>query len=110
MYRVKKTMEIPASHSLYLSKPGIWEPMHGHNWIVTVYCRSEELDEDGMVVDFLEIEELIHKNLDHTNLNEILTENPSAENLAKWICDRVQKCYRVDVRECEGNEAVYEKD
>ena len=36
MYKVKKTMEISASHSLHFSKAGVDEPMHGHNWTVTV--------------------------------------------------------------------------
>ena len=76
MYKVKKTMEISASHSLHFSRAGIDEPMHGHNWTVTVWCRSEELDEDGLVVDFLDIERRI----------------------------------RVNVKECEGNEASYETD
>ncbi len=103
-------MEIAASHSLHFSKSGTDEPLHGHNWIVTVYCRSRELDEDGMVVDFLDIEARIHDYLDHGDLNELLPVNPTAENLAEWICRRVPKCYRVDVKECEGNEAVYETD
>ncbi len=110
MYKVKKTMEISASHSLHFSKAGVDEPMHGHNWTVTVWCRSEELDEDGLVVDFLDIERRIHDYLDHGNLNELLPFNPSTENLARWICEQVPKCWRVDVRECEGNEASYELD
>ena len=56
MYKVKKTMEISASHSLHFSKAGADEPMHGHNWTVTVWCRGRELDEDGLLVDFLDIE------------------------------------------------------
>lgn len=110
MYKVKKTMEISASHSLHFRSAGVSEPVHGHNWTITVHCRSKELDEDGMVVDFLDIERRIHDYLDHGDLNALLPCNPSTENLARWICDRVPKCYRVDVRECEGNEASYETD
>ena len=93
MYKVKKTMEISASHSLHFSKAGVDEPMH-----------------DGLVVDFLDIERRIHDYLDHGNLNELLPFNPSTENLARWICEQVPKCWRVDVKECEGNEASYETD
>ena len=52
MYTVIKRMEISASHSLKLSYRSKCENLHGHNWIITVYCRSEVLNEDGMVVDF----------------------------------------------------------
>ena len=52
MYTVIKRMEISASHSLMLPYPSKCENLHGHNWIITVYCRSKELNEAGMVVDF----------------------------------------------------------
>lgn len=107
MYRVKKSLEISASHSLYFKSCDCWEPMHGHNWKISVYCQSEELDEDGFVVDFVAIEKFIHKALDHQHLNDVMDCNPSTENLARWICERVDKCYRVDVVECSGNEASY---
>lgn len=47
MYTVIKRMEISASHSLKLSYRSKCENLHGHNWIITVYCRSEVLNEDG---------------------------------------------------------------
>ena len=49
MYTVIKRMEVSAAHSLALSYPSKCENLHGHNWIVTVYCRSRELNADGMV-------------------------------------------------------------
>ncbi|MCI6781676.1 MAG: 6-carboxytetrahydropterin synthase, partial [Dialister sp.] len=36
--------------------------------------------------------------------------NPTAENIAKWLCDRIPHCIRVSVQETEGNVATYEKD
>lgn len=108
MFRVKKTMEVSASHKLHFSASDSWEPLHGHNWKITIYCQSEELDEDGFVVNFLDIEAAIHDVLDHTDLGDVLDCNPSTENLARWICEHVDKCYRVDVVECSGNEASYE--
>lgn len=103
-------MEISAAHSLKLSYPSKCENLHGHNWIITVYCRSEELNADGMVIDFSHIKEAVKKKLDHKNLNEVLPFNPTAENIARWICDQLPVCYKVEVKESESNTAIYEKD
>lgn len=70
MYTVIKRMEISASHFLTLSYASKCEHLHGHNWIITVYCRSAELDENGMVVDFSHIKKVVKDQLDHKHLNE----------------------------------------
>lgn len=117
-YYVSKRMEIAACHHLdlpYESKCTNW---HGHNYLVTVYCKAHKLNGVGMVIDFAKVKEHIHGYLDHGNLNELLPNNmnPTAENMAKWICKKVTEycdtgyCYRVDVQESEGNIATYECD
>ncbi|MDR0961290.1 MAG: 6-carboxytetrahydropterin synthase QueD [Mediterranea sp.] len=110
MYIVKKRMEISASHSLSLSYRSKCEQLHGHNWIITVYCRSRQLDENGMVIDFAHIKEVVKSRLDHRNLNEVLPFNPTAENIARWVCEQIPSCFKVEVQESEANVAVYEKD
>lgn len=110
MYTVIKRMEVSASHSLELPYPSKCENLHGHNWIITVYCRSRELNADGMVVDFSDIKHIVKGRLDHRNLNDVLPCNPTAENIARWICDQIPSCYRVDVQESEANTAIYEKE
>ena len=110
MYTVIKRMEISAAHQLKLSYPSKCENLHGHNWIITVYCRSLNLNEDGMVVDFTHIKQAVHAKLDHQNLNEVLPFNPTAENIARWICEQIPTCFKVEVQESEGNTAIYEKD
>ncbi len=110
MYTVIKRMEISASHHLRLSYPSKCENLHGHNWIITVYCRSMVLNADGMVEDFSHIKKAIKTKLDHQNLNDILPFNPTAENIAHWVCEQISTCFKVEVAESEGNTAIYEKD
>ena len=110
MYTVIKRLEISAAHSLRLSYESKCTNLHGHNWIITIYCRSEVLNEDGMVTDFSHIKRLITDELDHKNLNDVLPFNPTAENIARWVCDRVPHCFKVEVQESEGNTAIFEKD
>lgn len=110
MYYVSKRMEIAGSHRLTLSYKSPCQSLHGHNWIVTVFCKAKKLNADGMVVDFKRIYEKIHNRLDHGNLNKLLPFNPTAENIAKWIVDQIPECYKARVQESEGNIAVYVAD
>lgn len=110
MYYISKTLEISASHQLHLSYESKCQQLHGHNWLLTIHCRAKELDENGMVVDFTQIKRQIADRLDHTNLNEVLPFNPTAENIAKWVCDQIPQAYRVDVVESKGNTASYVED
>ena len=109
MYYVKKTMEISAAHRLTLDYESKCTALHGHNWIITVYCKAEELNANGMVVDFTVIKQTIQERLDHRVLNDVLPCNPTAENIARWICDQVPHCYKVEVQESRGNVAIYER-
>jgi 6-pyruvoyltetrahydropterin/6-carboxytetrahydropterin synthase len=116
MYYVSKRMEIAGAHQLKLPYESKCENLHGHNWIVTVYCKAEKLTEYGMIVDFKEVKNEIHGVLDHGYINDIVAPlNPTAENMAKWICDKVTDicevgyCYKVSVQESEGNIAIYER-
>lgn len=110
MYYVKKRLEVSASHQLKLSYESKCENLHGHNWIFTIFCRAKELNKDGMVVDFTHIKKVIHEKLDHHNLNKVLSFNPTAENMAKWVTEQIPECYKCSVQESEGNIAIYEED
>ena len=110
MYYITKRMEIAGAHKLSLPYESKCAKLHGHNWIVTVYCKSETLNENGMVTDFTLVKRGIHDLLDHQNLNELFKFNPTAENMARWICQQIPTCWKVEVQESEGNVATYVKD
>lgn len=107
MYYVSKRLEISGSHRLDLPYDSPCRKLHGHNWIITVYCRARELNPEGMVIDFKHIKEKIHALLDHGNFNELLPFNPTAENIARWVTEQVPHCYKAMVQESENNTAVY---
>lgn len=110
MYIVKKRMEIAGAHRLNLNYESKCANLHGHNWIVTVWCKSQTLDANGMVIDFTHIKSEVQDKLDHKFLNDVVPFNPTAENIAKWVCEQIPNCYRVSVQESEGNVATYERD
>jgi 6-pyruvoyltetrahydropterin/6-carboxytetrahydropterin synthase len=71
--------------------------VHGHNYRVQVVVRGERLDKIGMLADFTELKRLlrdISEPLDHVFLNDIepfTTVNPSAENIAWYICEKMRE-------------------
>jgi 6-pyruvoyltetrahydropterin/6-carboxytetrahydropterin synthase len=64
---------------------------------VQVIVRGEKLDHAGLLVDFAELKRLLREisaRLDHVFLNDIepfTTVNPSAENIALYICEKMQQ-------------------
>jgi 6-pyruvoyltetrahydropterin/6-carboxytetrahydropterin synthase len=83
--------------------------MHGHGYTVEIAVRGRVDPEKGWLVDFGELGavlEPIRRELDHRVLNEIPgLENPTAENLAVWIWQRLARrvpgLHRVSVFESE---------
>ena len=71
-YRVSKRMEIAGSHMLNLPYESKCANLHGHNWIVTVHCKSNKLTDYGMIIDFAKIKSEIHGFLDHGFINSLI--------------------------------------
>ena len=90
--------------------------LHGHSFRVEVHVTGAVDPDLGWVVDFADIGaafEPLHDALDHRLLNEVAgLENPTSENLAVWIWDRLVAgglpVSRVVVRETCNAGCVYE--
>ena len=107
MYFVKKRIEIAYSHQLKLDYESKCQRVHGHNGIITIYCCAENLNSNGMVADFTHLKEQVVQQLDHRHLNDSFEFNTTAENLSRWICDKIPQAYKVVFQESEGNVAAY---
>lgn len=108
MYYLEKKMEVSSSHKLCLDYESKCQTTHGHNWWLTVYCKSQTLDDNGMIIDFTHIKKIVNQ-LDHAHLNDII-DQPTAENIAKWVCHQIPFCYKVKVQESSGNIVIFEVD
>lgn len=68
--------------------------LHGHSFKIEIYVSGEVGKESGWVLDFADIKivfQPFYEQLDHNYLNEIEgLENPTSENLARWIWEKVQ--------------------
>lgn len=94
MFEIFKERVFSASHQLREYK-GRCERLHGHNWRVRVHLRAARLDDHGMVIDFHELDSIMAEAIEpfeHQHLNDVApfdAVNPSCENLARVICERV---------------------
>ncbi|APT74198.1 6-pyruvoyl tetrahydropterin synthase [Thermosipho melanesiensis] len=89
---VTKEFTFDAAHNL-IKYHGKCEKLHGHTYKLLVTVAGKK-DEEGMVIDFLELKKIVKENvlniLDHSYINEII-EQPSAENIAEWIWERLKE-------------------
>ena len=94
MFEVTIEETFAAGHALRNYK-GKCENVHGHNYRCQVTMAGEQLDDIGLLVDFVELKRVVHvvlDRMDHQWLNEFPPFdrlNPSAENMAKFIYDEV---------------------
>ena len=93
--RISQAFSFEAAHLL----PNVAEGhrcrrLHGHSYRVELRLAGPVDPVTGFVADFLAIEAAVRplqERLDHNYLNDIEgLENPTAENIAIWIWDRVK--------------------
>jgi 6-pyruvoyltetrahydropterin/6-carboxytetrahydropterin synthase len=96
MFEVTIEETFAAGHALRNYR-GKCENVHGHNYRCQVTLEGRELDEIGLLVDFVELKRVVHgvlDRMDHQWLNEFPpfdVLNPSAENMARYIYQQVNE-------------------
>jgi 6-pyruvoyltetrahydropterin/6-carboxytetrahydropterin synthase len=89
--------------------------LHGHSFRLEVHVSGPVGDDTGWVIDFADIKlafQPLEKLLDHNYLNDIPgLENPTSENLARWLWERLAPSLsglsRVVVRETCTSGCIY---
>jgi 6-pyruvoyltetrahydropterin/6-carboxytetrahydropterin synthase len=94
MMDVFREFTFEAAHRLPHVPPGHkCSRLHGHSFRVEVRVRGDINPATGIVIDFAEIAAAfapLLDQLDHYFLNEVEgLDNPTSENLARWIWDRL---------------------
>jgi 6-pyruvoyltetrahydropterin/6-carboxytetrahydropterin synthase len=89
--------------------------LHGHSFLVRITVDGPIDKETGWVEDFADIKKAfqpIYDELDHNYLNNISgLENPTSENLAKWIWDKLENdldyLTAIEVKETCSSGCIY---
>jgi 6-pyruvoyltetrahydropterin/6-carboxytetrahydropterin synthase len=113
MYRIAKEFTFAMGHRLS-RHGGACKNIHGHNYAVIVGLKSEQLNDNGMIMDFSNLKHIVNRILDAmdhalmvSNADEeiakkmgeimpflkilIVPYEPTAENMSKDIFHRVGK-------------------
>ena len=95
MYQVSVEHHFDAAHFLR-EYHGKCENLHGHRFGVIVTLETDTLDETGLAYDFVELKKHLNDVLstfDHACVNDVPpfdAMNPSSENIARTIYDRLK--------------------
>lgn len=117
-YEISKTFSFDAAHFLPRVPDGHkCARMHGHTYHATVSLKRDDLEEAGWVLDYGDLGRFVKpliERLDHRTLNEIEgLENPTAEQIARWLYDRlvgnVPFLDSVEVKETPATAASYRR-
>ena len=94
MFTINVETQFRASHQLTFSDAPK-EPPHNHDWLVTVSVSSNKLNGNGLVMDFRQLKCMVDNivaELANTSLEQLdyfRQINPSAENVAKYIYEKL---------------------
>jgi 6-pyruvoyltetrahydropterin/6-carboxytetrahydropterin synthase len=94
MFLISVETHFNASHQLVLPD-GSKEPVHNHDWKVTANVSSDKLNNMGIVMNFQKLKAMVNEavaEFDNSAMETIeyfQRNNPSAENVAKYIYEKL---------------------
>ena len=103
MFTVSVETHFWASHQLTLPD-GSKEPPHHHNWAVTANVSSEKLNSMGLAMDFRRLKATVDNivaefdNIPLDRIDYFQRNNSSAENVAKYIYEKLQSKLPADTK------------
>ncbi len=95
MFTIRVETRFRASHQLTLPD-GSKEPVHHHDWLASADVSSETLDNMGVVMSFQELRAMLDSvvgDFDNAAIEAVgyfRQNNPSAENVAKYVYDKLR--------------------
>jgi 6-pyruvoyltetrahydropterin/6-carboxytetrahydropterin synthase len=93
-FRIWKEFRFEAAHQLTLVPPDHkCARLHGHSYRVRVHCAGRLDPKRDWVIDYADISAAarpVAAELDHRNLNDILSGETTAENIAFWFLERLR--------------------
>ena len=92
---ISKTFHIEAAHRLPQVPAGHkCARLHGHSFAIEVHVSGPLDPRLGWVMDYADLKTAfapLHDQLDHRYLNDVPgLENPTSENLARWVWQRLK--------------------
>ncbi|HEY9701844.1 MAG TPA: 6-carboxytetrahydropterin synthase QueD [Allocoleopsis sp.] len=121
-WTIYKDFRFEAAHRLP-HHDGKCNRLHGHSWVGRIYIQAEQLQsmgaKQGMIMDYGDIKKyiqpLLDNFLDHYYLNESTgLENPTCEELARWIFSQLESAglsglSAVEIKETCTSGCIYKK-
>lgn len=112
-YAVTKEFTFEAAHRLMKNYVGKCNNNHGHSWVIKLTIEASNLDDKGMVIDFMEMKALktwIDDELDHASIlwekdpmcdyirqsgQRIFTttDNPTSEKIGELILEQASQMF-----------------
>src|SRR3954469_25390896 len=116
-FEITTTHDFSAAHAIRLYD-GSLEPLHGHNWRISVTVSADKLDAIGVVMDFHELARLVDEvagPMHNRSLNDLpafASVNPTTENVAVYVAKSLKlpagvRLSKVEVWETWDCSAVY---
>ena len=133
VFTIRKKFRFEMAHILDSSYSKLCQQIHGHGFILEVFIRDNELNEDGMVIDFGLVKEKVGKLIDYLDHATLVHHhhpdydrlsvlegvkgvpfNPTAEKMVQWLYMEIKEdiplLYKIRLHETESGYAEYQEE